>query len=194
MRTLIYAFIWHLHQWFCSSFFAHNTMLQYIRTYYMFATDLRSVGRKYFAKYRWLCVRFVKSLGGCYRCCQSLAMYIFFADTTTTAAVVAVTILICESTCTRTMDKVFDMYFSIVITAISLWDKSNRVCVCAGPFGLSHIWFPYAQIVMLFNTCTLCLFGNYFDFEFIRRLCALPLVCFCMVCACVCVFVQSVKF
>lgn len=35
-----------------------------------------------------------------------------------------------ESTWTRTMDKVFDMYFNIVITAISLWDKSNRVWVC----------------------------------------------------------------
>lgn len=32
-----------------------------------------------------------------------------------------------ESTWTRTMDKVFDMYFRIVITAISLWDKSNCV-------------------------------------------------------------------
>lgn len=31
-----------------------------------------------------------------------------------------------KGTWTRTMDKVFDMYFSIVITAISRWDKSNR--------------------------------------------------------------------
>lgn len=96
MRVLIYAFIWHVRQRFSSLFIRFSTD---------FACSFRrSAGAALTSN--GMGVRDGASAGGWVGVPElHSSVHLLF---------------IYESTCTRTMDKVFDMYFSIVITAISL--------------------------------------------------------------------------
>lgn len=87
---------------------------------------------------------------------------------------------------------------SVLLLQRLVFEINRTVCECACArlrdlyYTLLHVWCSYGSNLMLFNTCTLCLFGNYFDFEFILRLCvhAMSLtarthsVCSCMAAKC----------
>lgn len=58
---------------------------------------------------------------------------------------------------------------------------SFSLCLPSLFHGIHRTHSIWLANLMLFNTCTLCLFGNYFDFEFILRLCTYVCLCVCKV-------------
>lgn len=85
------------------------------------------------------------------------------------SAYVCTSLFINQSTWTRTMDKVFDMYFSIVITAISRWDKSNRALAWHIRTDCTLVSRLTTKVCDAFQHMYVMFVWNYFDFEFILR-------------------------